>query len=159
LLDSEFSRTFLQNRPPARQLLLPLRQPPPLAVEKSYSERREERSCTFCPIAQTSNARLQNSVPLSTVILSGTPPLSCLARSNLRHLHPCHRMICFQPRVLPRELVDDRQATEGAPVRQRVTHKIHAPALVRAGATAGVEARCRRATVRSCFIYLAGNPS
>jgi len=41
-----------------------------------------KHNCTSCPIAQASSARLQNSLPLSTVMLSGKLHRSCFARSS-----------------------------------------------------------------------------
>lgn len=46
------------------------------------SARADETNCTSFVIAQASSARLQNSLALSTVMLFGTLPRSCRARSN-----------------------------------------------------------------------------
>ena len=43
---------------------------------------RIKRNCTLLVIAQASSARLQNSLPLSTVMLSGNPSRSGFTRSN-----------------------------------------------------------------------------
>src|SRR5713226_5105189 len=116
-------------------------------------ERQIERNCTSCPIAQASSARLQNSLPLSTVMLSGRLPRSCCARSSAcatfipvierSASNPTHSRVNWSTTVRIRK--------ERPSANLSLTKSILQHWLARA-ATAVVTASCRRAIFRRCFV-------
>src|SRR5438034_10573299 len=94
---------------------------------------RMKHNCTFFPITHASNARLQNSVPLSTVRLAGKCPRSAFALSSACATCIPSSRGRLPNRPLPCELIHHRQNAQRTTVGQLVAHKVHAPTLVRRG--------------------------
>ena len=92
-----------------------------------------QHSYTPVWMAQASIARPANSLPLSSVMLSGAAPRSMIARvSAATTFGPfIHGTIRLQPDAFACELIDHRQDPDRAAVGELVADEIRRPAMVR----------------------------
>src|SRR5258708_6152873 len=92
---------------------------------------RMKHNRTSLLIAQDSSARLQTSLPLSTVKLSGKLPRSSFARSNAcATFIPLIERSASNPTHSRGELIHHRQDAERTSIPHLIAHKIHPPTLI-----------------------------
>lgn len=92
---------------------------------------RMKVSWMWCWYAQTSSARLANSLPLSTVMAWGAPRDLNDRLQGRGHLLATQPPVGHQPQTLPRALIEHGEHAEPAPVDAPLVHDVHRPARVR----------------------------